>query len=60
MPDNVPGDVHLPRIDDMPRDVATLMIARAFAEVYRDVLKEPVPKRLMAIVRRMQSRGGRP
>jgi hypothetical protein len=58
MPDNVPSDVHLPRVDDVPRDVATLMIACAFAEVYCDVLKEPVPERLMAIVRRMQTQGG--
>ena len=49
------GDVRLPRVDDLHPDVATFMIARAFAEVYRDVLDEPVPKRLAAILRQMQT-----
>jgi hypothetical protein len=48
------GDVRLPRVDDLHPDVATFMIARAFAEVYRDVLDEPVPKRLASILRQMQ------
>ena len=48
------GDVRLPRVDDLHLDVATFMIARAFAEVYRDVLDEPVPKRLASILRQMQ------
>ena len=50
------GDVRLPRVDDLHPDVATFMIVRAFAEVYRDVLDEPVPKRLAAILRQMQRR----
>jgi hypothetical protein len=35
------------------------MIARAFAEVYRDVLAEPVPEPLAAILRRMDNRDAR-
>ena len=57
MPQEAPSDVRLPHVDDLPRDVATFMIARAFAEVYRDVLHEPVPEQLAAILRRMASRG---
>jgi len=48
------GDVRLPRVTDVSPDVATFMIARAFAEAYRDVLAEPVPEPLMAILRRME------
>ena len=44
------GDVRLPRVTDVSPDVATFMIARAFAEAYRDVLAEPVPEPLMAIL----------
>jgi len=50
------GDVRLPRVTDVCPDVATFMIARAFAEAYRDVLAEPVPEPLAAILRRMDSR----
>jgi hypothetical protein len=60
MPHDASGDVRLPRVDELHPDVATFMIARAFAEVYRDVLKEPVPEKLAAILRRMESHLGRP
>jgi hypothetical protein len=60
MPQDASGDVRLPRVDELHPDVATFMIARAFAEVYRDVLNEPVPEKLVAILRRMESRRGRP
>jgi hypothetical protein len=33
----------------------TLMIARAFAETYRDVFDAPVPEPLVAILRQMES-----
>ena len=56
MPHDASGDVRLPHVNDMHPDVATFMIARAFAEVYRDVLDEPIPKRLAAILRQMQRR----
>ena len=51
------GEVRLPRVDELQPDVATFMIARAFAEVYRDVLEEPVPEPLAAILRQMKTRG---
>ena len=59
MPHDAPGDVRLPHVSDVCPDVATFMIARAFAEVYRDVLAEPVPEPLAAILRRMDSREAR-
>ena len=49
------GDVRLPHVADVCPDVATFMIARAFAEVYRDVLVEPVPEPLVAILRQVDS-----
>ncbi|MCC2650051.1 MAG: hypothetical protein K0R61_472 [Microvirga sp.] len=54
MPYDASGGVRLPRVDDLHPDVATFMIARALAEVYRDVLEEPVPDRLLAILRQME------
>ena len=48
------GDVRLPHVNDLHPDVATFMIARAFAEVYRDVLDAPVPDPLVAILRQME------
>ena len=58
MPRDASGDARLPHVDDLHPDVATFMIARAFAEVYRDVLAEPVPEPIAAILRRMDSREG--
>jgi hypothetical protein len=53
MPYDASGDVRLPHVADVCPDVATFMIARAFAEVYRDVLLEPIPEQLAAILRQM-------
>ncbi len=58
MPNDTPDEVRLPHVDHMQSEVATLMIARAVAEIYRSALEEPVPERLMTILRRMQNRGG--
>jgi hypothetical protein len=55
MPQDVPGDERLPHADDFHLDVATLMIARAFAETYRDVFDAPVPEPLVAILRQIES-----
>ena len=50
------GDVRLPHVNDLHPDVATFMIARAFAETYRDVLDAPIPDPLRAILRQMEIR----
>jgi hypothetical protein len=50
------GDVRLPHVNDLHPDVATFMIARAFAETYRDVLDAPIPDPLVAILRQMETR----
>jgi hypothetical protein len=54
MPRDASGDVRLPHVDNLHPDVATFMIARAFAEVYRDELEEPVPEALAAILRKTE------
>jgi hypothetical protein len=56
MPHDVSGDVRLPHVNDLHPDVATFMIARAFAETYRDVLEAPVPDPLVAILKQMDVR----
>ena len=56
MPHDASGDVRLPHVNDLQPDVATFMIARAFAETYRDVLEAPVPDPLVAILRQMEIR----
>jgi hypothetical protein len=56
MPVDASGDVRLPYVNDLHPDVATFMIARAFAETYRDVLNAPVPEPLVAILRQMEIR----
>ncbi|MFC1459527.1 hypothetical protein ACETIH_23080 [Microvirga arabica] len=55
MPHNASGDVRLPHVRDLHPDVATFMLARAFAEVYRNVLEEPVPEPLADILKIMES-----
>ncbi|WP_457093917.1 hypothetical protein [Microvirga sp. P5_D2] len=55
MPHDAPGDVRLPHVNDLRPDVATFMIARAIAETYRDVLNAPIPNKLVAILRQMES-----
>jgi hypothetical protein len=59
MPHDASGDVCLPRVNDLHPDVATFMIARAFAETYRDVLNAPIPESLVAILQQMEVREGR-
>ena len=54
MPRDASGDVRLPHVNDLRPDVATFMIARAFAEVYRDELEQPVPAVLAAILRKTE------
>ena len=56
MPHDASGDVRLPHVNDLHPDVATFMMARAFAEVYWDVLEAPVPDPLVAILRQMEIR----
>jgi hypothetical protein len=53
MSDDASGDVRLPHVNDIHPDVATFMIARAFAETYRDVFDAQVPEPLVAIMRQM-------
>jgi len=57
MSQDTSGGVRLSRVDELQPDIATFMIARAFAEVYWDVVEEPVPEPLAAILRRMKTRG---
>ena len=54
MPHDNRSDERPPHADDLDPDVATLMIARAFAETYRDVFEAPVPEPLVAILRQME------
>ena len=54
MPHDASGGVRLPHVNDLHPDVATFMIARAFAEAYRDVFDAPVPEPLVAILRQME------
>lgn len=56
MPHDASGDVRLPHVNDLHPNVATFMIARAFAETYRDVLEAPIPDPLVAILRQMEIR----
>ncbi len=55
MPNDASGDECLPHADDIYPDVATLMMARAFAETYQDVFEAPVPELLVAILRQMEN-----
>jgi len=50
------GEARLPHVNDLHPDVAAFMIARAFAETYRDVLDAPIPSPLIAILRQMEIR----
>jgi hypothetical protein len=54
MPHDASSDVRLPHVNHLRPDVATFMIARAFAETYRDVLDAPIPDPLVAILRKME------
>jgi len=56
MPRDAAGDVRLPHVNNLHPDVATFMIARAFAETYRDVLEAPIPEPLVVILRQMETR----
>jgi hypothetical protein len=48
------GDGRLPHVNDLYPDVATFLMARVFAETYRDVLDASVPEPLVAILRKME------
>ncbi len=55
----VPREARLPQEDEVGPDLATLMMASAFAAVYRDVLGKPVPMPLRAILQGMGARRAR-
>ena len=59
MPHDASGDVGLPHVNDLHPDIATFMIARAFAETFRDVLDAPLPEPLVAILQQMEITEGR-
>jgi hypothetical protein len=54
MPHDASGDARLPHVNDLHPDVATFLMARVFAEIYRDVLDAPIPHPLVAILREME------
>jgi hypothetical protein len=54
-----PREASLPHGDEVGTDIATLMMASAFAGVYRDVLGKPVPMPLRAILQKMGTRRAR-
>lgn len=56
MPHDASGDVRLPHVNALHPDVAAFMIARAFAETYRDEFEVPIPDPLVAILRQMEIR----
>lgn len=51
-----PSGMRLPRIDDLPPRVTTLIMARVLTEVYSAGLNEPIPERLAVILRQIESR----
>jgi hypothetical protein len=55
MPRNASGDMRHVRAEDAYPNVAALLIARALAEVYRDTLNEPIPERLAAVLRQIET-----
>ncbi|WP_262297614.1 hypothetical protein [Microvirga sesbaniae] len=55
MSHDAPGDARLPHVNDLHPHVATLIIGRAVAESYRDVIDAPIPDRLVAILRQMET-----
>jgi hypothetical protein len=50
------GDVRPRHINDLHPDVATFMMARAFAQTYKYVPEAPVPDTLVAILQQMEIR----
>ena len=54
--DTIPRETSLPHGDEADPDLATLIMASAFAAVYRDVLGKPVPMSLRAILQKVGAR----
>ena len=57
MPHDPSGEQPLSQVNDRIQDLAAFIMARAFAELYRDAGDKPLPKALAAILRQMKSRG---
>lgn len=57
MPHEPSSEQPLPQVDDSVPNIAAFIMARAFAEIYRDANDGPLPQALAAILRRMKGRG---
>ena len=57
MPHDPSGEQPLSQVNDRIPDLAAFIMARAFAEIYRDADHRPLPKALAAILRQMKRLG---
>jgi hypothetical protein len=49
-------EVHLPRVDEPPPNLALMVIGRALAQVYGEVGARPLPEPLARIMLRIEER----
>jgi hypothetical protein len=59
----IKNDFRLPRVDELPANLALAVVGRALAEIYRRDLERPLPDSLLRIVQQIEeheSSAGRP
>ena len=54
MRSDVSEDLQLPKVNELPQNLALLMMGRAVAEAYRGTVEEPVPAALAEVLRKLE------
>ena len=47
-------DLQLPKVNDLPPNLALLMMGRAVAEAFKGTVEEPVPPALAEVLRKLE------
>jgi hypothetical protein len=51
---DVSEDLQLPNVNELPPNVALLMMGRAVAEAYKGTVEEPMPAALAEVLRKLE------
>ena len=52
----IADDIRLPRVDELPPNLATMIVGKVLAEAYREAIDAPLPECLAQVLRELEER----